>query len=84
MKWGNPGKGVVSPLQLGVVATQKGAIGSPSTKVASFAFAFTTESQDCWYIKNELRLEWGKTMTEQLNTPVSEYSVLLGWFGFFV
>ena len=34
--WSNPGKGVTSPLHLGVVAVKKGACGSPSTKVANF------------------------------------------------
>ena len=36
VKWNNPGKGVAPPLHLGVVATEKGAFGSPSTSVANF------------------------------------------------
>ena len=36
VKWNNPGKGVVPSLHLSVVATEKGAFGSPSTTVANF------------------------------------------------
>ena len=38
VKWSKPGKGVASSLHLGVVAIEKGAFGSPSTKVANFTF----------------------------------------------
>ena len=38
VKWSNPGKGVAPPLHLGVVAIEKGAFGSPSTKVAYFTY----------------------------------------------
>ena len=37
-KWNNRGYGVASPLHLCVIANEKGAFGSPSTKVASFIF----------------------------------------------
>ena len=37
-KWGNPGKGVVPPLHLGVVAIENGAFGSFSTMVANFTY----------------------------------------------
>ena len=36
VKWSNPRKGVAPPLHLGVVAIEKGALGSPSTTVANF------------------------------------------------
>ena len=35
VKWSNPGKGVAPFLHLGVVAIEKGAFGSPLTKVAN-------------------------------------------------
>ena len=38
VKWSNPGKGVVPPLHLSVVAIEKGAFWSPSTMVAGFTF----------------------------------------------
>ena len=38
-KWSNPGNGVaLSLLHLCVVAIEKGAFGSPSTKVANFTY----------------------------------------------
>ena len=35
VKWSNPGKGVVLPLHLGVVAIEKGAFRSPLNTVAN-------------------------------------------------
>ena len=40
VKWSNPGKGVAPPLHLGVVAIEKGALGSPSTMVANFIYIY--------------------------------------------
>ena len=40
VKWSNPEKGLHPPQYLGVVATQKGVFGSPSTTVANFFFFF--------------------------------------------
>ena len=40
VKWSNPEKGVVPPLHLGVVATEKGDSGSPSTIVTNFIYLF--------------------------------------------
>ena len=38
VKWSNPGNGVVPSLNLGVVANEKGAFGSPLTTVANFTY----------------------------------------------
>ena len=38
VKWSNPGNGVTPLLHLVVVAIEKGAFGSPSTKVANFTY----------------------------------------------
>ena len=38
VKWSNSGKGVAPPFHLGVVAIEKGAFGSPSTKCANFIY----------------------------------------------
>ena len=44
VKWSNPrkgvGKGATPSLHLGVVAIEKGALGSPSTMVANFTYFF--------------------------------------------
>ena len=40
VKWRNPGNGVTPSPHLGVVAIEKGALGSPSTKVANFTFTY--------------------------------------------
>ena len=37
-KWSNPGKGVGPLLHLGVLAIEKGAFCSPSTKASNFTF----------------------------------------------
>ena len=41
VKWSNPGKGVAPSLLVGVVAIEKGAFYSPSTKVANFTHLLT-------------------------------------------
>ena len=38
LKWSNPGNGEAPPLHLGVVEIEKGAFGSPSTKVTNFTY----------------------------------------------
>ena len=50
IKWNNPGKGVASPLYLGVVAIEKGAFGSPSTTVANFTnFTYSYRENSDYY-----------------------------------
>ena len=45
VKWSNPGNGVARPpLHVGVEAIEKGAFGSPSTKVTNFTYFYTFES----------------------------------------
>ena len=41
VKWTNPENGVAPSLHLGVVAIEKGASESPSTKVTNFTFIYT-------------------------------------------
>ena len=38
VKWSNPGNGVAPPLHLSVVAIEKGAFRSPSSKVTNFTY----------------------------------------------
>ena len=40
VNWSNQGNRVVRPLHLGVAATEKGAFGSPSTKVTNFTLLY--------------------------------------------
>ena len=40
VKWSNPEKGVAPPQHLDVVAIEKGAFVSPSTKVTNFSFTY--------------------------------------------
>ena len=40
VKWSNPGKGVAPSLHIGVVAIEKGAFESPSTKVIKFTYLY--------------------------------------------
>ena len=66
VKWSNPGNGVAPSLHLGVVAIEKGAFGSLSTKVANFTYMFKngfsinnlqwlmshkTKPHQVWYLK---------------------------------
>ena len=45
IKWSNPEKGVCPLLHLGVVAIEKGAFGSPSTKVTNFTYINRKKNQ---------------------------------------
>ena len=45
VKRSNPGKWLAPPLQLSVVATEKEAFGSPSTKVSNFTFILLLSRQ---------------------------------------
>ena len=40
-KRSDQGNGIAPPLHLGVVAIEKGAVGSPSTKVTNFTYLFS-------------------------------------------
>ena len=45
VKWNNPGNGVALSSPLGVVAIEKGAFWSPSTRVPNFTFIFEKNIQ---------------------------------------
>ena len=86
-KWSNPREwSSAPPLHLGVVAIEKGASGSPSTKVANFTFTFF---YDCkrwhfvWlvYLCNHFFLVTRGVMLVFVGSGLSYSSLNPEWFG---